>query len=49
MVTLEQSEEGGLSAGSSLDSAEPDIIASALNVPQIPEKLLQCAKVESLS
>jgi hypothetical protein len=40
MVTLEESKEGSLSTGSTLDTSETDIVASALNVSEIPEKFL---------
>lgn len=40
MVTVEQSQEGGLGAGSSLDASETQIVSSALKVTQVPQKLL---------
>lgn len=46
MVTLEESEERSLGSGCSLNSTESNIIASTLDVPKVPEKLLRSEKDE---
>lgn len=40
MILLEESEEGSLSTGGTLDTSESDIVASTLDVSEIPEKFL---------
>lgn len=40
MITVEQSQEGGLGTGSSLDASETQVVSSALKVTQVPQKLL---------
>jgi hypothetical protein len=44
VVTLEEGEEGSLSTGSTLDTTESDVVASALDVAKVPEELLQARK-----
>lgn len=40
MILLEEGEEGSLSTGGTLDTSESDIVASTLDVSEIPEKFL---------
>ena len=40
MVTVEQGEEAGLSAGGALHATESEIVPRAFDVPQIPQQLL---------
>ena len=40
VVTVEQGEEAGLSAGGALHATESEIVPRAFDVPQIPQQLL---------